>query len=122
MSASEQNTTKKIYWHRELPPLEADVLGEYTVEAVSGRAPGTLSRRDEVWDRCYAELMSHTQLRLEQEISRLGGDCAHVLGEQVDTRHDDARGEVWLRGRFTYVLYRLPRADEGPYFPRVQNR
>ena len=56
-----------------------------------------------------ADPMSRTHARLEQEIARLGGDFAHVLHESVDSRHDDARGEAWLRGRFTYVLYRLPK-------------
>jgi hypothetical protein len=50
--------------------------------------------------------MVQTRIRLEQEIERLGGDYAHVLGEVVDTRHDDAKGEAWLHGCFTYMLYR----------------
>ena len=110
MSTNPQDATKKIYWHRELPPLSADVIGEHVVEAVSGRVHNTLSRRDDLWARCYVELMDAAQARLTQEISRLGGDCAHVLREAVDTRHDDASGEMWLRGRFTYVLYRVPKA------------
>lgn len=85
-------------------------MDEHIVEAVSGRVPGTLAHRDEIWDRCYVELMAATNARLEQEIARLGGDFAHVLDESVDSRHDDALNEAWLRGRFTYVLYRLPRA------------
>jgi hypothetical protein len=110
MSTNTQDATKKIYWHRELPPLSADVIGEHVVEAVSSRVHNTLSHRDDLWDRCYGELMDAAQARLTQEISRLGGDCAHVLREAVDTRHDDASGEMWLRGRFTYVLYRVPKA------------
>jgi hypothetical protein len=110
MSTHVADTTKKIYWHRELPPLRAEIIGEHVVEAVSGRVPGTFSHRDELWDRCYADLMDAAHARLGQEIARLGGDCAHVLSEVIDARHDDARGEMWLRGRFTYVLYRLPQA------------
>lgn len=110
MSTNAQNATKNIYWHRELPPLRAELIGEHVVEAVSSRVPSTLSHRDEVWDRCYAELMEAAHARMTQEIARLGGDCAHVLGETIDTRHDDRSGETWLRGRFTYVLYRLPSA------------
>jgi hypothetical protein len=110
MNTNVGDTAKTIYWHRELPPLRAELIGEHVVEAVSSRVPSTLSHRDELWDRCYAELMDAAQARLRQEISRLGGDCAHVLREGVDTRHDDASGEMWLRGRFTYVLYRLPKA------------
>jgi hypothetical protein len=109
MSTNAQETAK-IYWHRELPPLRAEQIGEHAVEAVSTRVPSTLSHRDDLWDRCYAELMEAAHARLAQEISRLGGDCAHVLREAVDTRHDDVTGEMWLRGRFTYVLYRLPKA------------
>jgi hypothetical protein len=97
---------KAVYWHRELPPLDAEVMGEHTLEAASARVPGTLAHRDELWDRCYDDLMVQTRARLEQEIHRLGGDYAHVLGESVDSRHDEATGEAWLCGRFTYVLYR----------------
>jgi hypothetical protein len=95
-----------VYWHRELPPLSAEMMGEHVVEATSMRVPGTLSHRDELWDRCYQDLMVHARSRLEQEIVRLGGNCAHVLSESVDSKHDVARNEAWLRGRFTYVLYR----------------
>jgi hypothetical protein len=52
-----------------------------TIEAESVRVPGTLVHRDEVWDTCHADLMRRTVQRLEQEISRLGGDCAHVISE-----------------------------------------
>ena len=97
---------KVVYWHRDLPPLDAEVMGEHTLEAASSRVPGTFAHRDAVWDRCYEDLMVHTRARLEQEIDRLGGDCAHVLAESVDGRHDDATGEAWLNGRFTYVLCR----------------
>lgn len=99
-----------VYWHRELPPLEAEPIGDYIVEAVSQRVPGTLAHRDEIWDQCYTDLMNRTRVRIEQEVARLGGDFAHVVHESVDSRHDDARGEAWLRGRVAYVLYRLPKA------------
>jgi hypothetical protein len=100
--------SKTIYWHRELPPLDAEPVGEHIVEASSGRVSGTLVHRGELWDRCHAELMDRTRDRLSQEIARLGGDCAHVLDERIDSQHDDALGEAWLHGRFTYVLYRRP--------------
>jgi len=100
--------SKLIYWHRELPPLDAEPMGDHTVEATSGRVAGTLAHRDELWDQCYADLMDRTGARLSQEIARLGGDCAHVLDERIDSRHDDALGEAWLHGQFTYVLYRRP--------------
>jgi len=95
-----------VYWHRELPPIDATMLEEHTVEATSGRVAGTIAHRDELWDRCYRELTANAAARVVQEIARLGGDFAHVLNESIDSRHDDAAGEAWLHGRFVYVLYR----------------
>ena len=97
---------KIVYWHRELPPLSAQMMSEHTVEATSGRVPGTIAHRDELWDQCYQDLMAQTRLRLEQEVARLGGHYAHVLDESIDTRHDEATVETWLHGCFTYMLYR----------------
>src|SRR5579863_10275586 len=87
---------KTIYWHRELPPIEAETLGEHMVEAASKRVLNTLVHRDELWDLCYEDLMAQARARIEQEVARLGGDCAHVLDESVDSRHDDITGEAWL--------------------------
>jgi len=97
-----------VFWHRDLPPLDAELVGEHTVEATSARVAGTISHRDELWDRCYQALMANVHARLSQEIARLGGHYAHVHHESIDTRHDDAAGEVWLHGCFSYVLYRRP--------------
>jgi hypothetical protein len=106
MTTSATDTLKTVFWHRELPPLDADVVDAHTIEAVSMRVPGTIAHRDELWDRCYADLMAQAGRRLEQEIARLGGHYAHVHDESIDSRHDDALNEAWLHGRFTYVLYR----------------
>ena len=102
---------KVVYWHRELPPPDAEFLGEHTVEATSTRVPGTLAHRDELWEGCYADLMAQTRSRLEQEVSRLGGHYAHVIDETVDSRHDAVSGEAWLHGCFTYSLYRHKEKD-----------
>lgn len=102
------NTSRMVYWHRQLPPLEAELVAEHTVEANSSRVPGTIAHRDELWDRCYRELMANAESRLVQEIGRLGGDFAHVYDEAIDPKHDDAAGEAWLHGRFSYMLYRHP--------------
>lgn len=99
---------KRVYWHREPPPADAEMMAEHTIEAQSLRVPGTLAHRDEVWDTCHADLMRRTVQRLEQEISRLGGDCAHVLSESIEPKHDGATFEAWLHGRFEYALYRTP--------------
>ncbi len=98
-----------IYWHRELPPADAEIVGEHTLDATSDRVAGTIAHRDELWDRCYQSLMANTRSRLLQEIARLDGDYAHVLDESIDSRHDDAKGEAWLHGVFKYVLSRRAR-------------
>ena len=101
------NGHKVIYWHRDLPPLDSEAMGEHTLEATSCHVFGTLSHRDEQWDRCHDDLMAQTRDRLQQEVTRLGGDFAHVLQESIDTRHNEAAGEAWLHGRFTYMLFRV---------------
>ena len=104
-------SNKIIYWHRELPPLDAEAIGEHTVEAQCGRVPGTLAHRDELWNQCYEDLMAQVRIRLKQEIARLGGDYAHVLDESVESKHDAVTGEAWLHGFFTYMLYRAAQRD-----------
>jgi hypothetical protein len=99
---------KIIYWHRELVPLDAELMGDHTMEASSGRVAGTITHRDELWNRCYAQLMANTHARLAQEVARLGGRYAHVHDEAIDIRHDEATSEAWLHGRFSYMLYRRP--------------
>jgi hypothetical protein len=98
--------SKIIYWHRELPPSNAEAMGEHILEATSERIPGTLSHRDELWEQCYENLMAEARCRLEQEVARLGGHYAHVLSESVGSRHDEKSGESWLYGDFSYMLYR----------------
>ena len=108
MNAVGHDTSKIVYWHRDLPPLDAVLVGEHTVEAASGRVEGSLAHRGELWDRCYDDLKTEIRARLDQEVSRLGGHYAHVLDEVIEGRHDDAKGEAWLHGRYTYLLYRRP--------------
>jgi hypothetical protein len=95
----------RVYWHGELPPADAELMGEHVLEATSSRTPHTIAHRDEVWERCYQDLMTQARNRLEQEILRLGGSYAHVLDEHVESRSDAVTGESWLQGRFRYVLY-----------------
>ena len=97
---------KIVYWHRELPPLDGEILGEHVLEATSDRVNGSIERYGGLWDRCYAALMEHATARLAQEVARLGGHYAHVLDEHIDSRRDDVVNESWLYGRFSYVLYR----------------
>ncbi len=111
MNIPDNHHDKIIYWHRELPPLDAEVMAEHTLEATSSRVPGTISHRDDLWHRCYLELMESAQSRLAQEVTRLGGHYAHVHDEAIDIRHDDKAGDAWLHGCFTYVLYRRPPAS-----------
>lgn len=108
MTEPDDPTRQRIFWHRELPPLDAEMLGEHTLEATSSRVPGSLTQHGEEWGRCHHELMDLARARFAQEMERLGGDYVHVLDESIDARHDDRTNEGWLRGRFTYVLYRRP--------------
>ncbi len=101
-----QPDERVVYWHRELPPRDAEPIGDHTLEATSARVPGTLQHRDELWDRSYQDLLDRARVRLEQEIVRLGGDYARVVSEAVEPRHDDRTGEAWMYGRFDYALYR----------------
>lgn len=106
MNVIHHNEPKIVYWHRELVPLDAELVAEYTIEATSSRVAGTLAHRDDLWDRCYQELMANTASRLVREVARLGGHYAHVHHEAISPKHDAAAGEAWLQGCFTYILYR----------------
>jgi hypothetical protein len=94
----------KVFWHRELPPLSAEPIGQHFVEARSQHVKGDLAHRNDLWDQCYDDLMATARTRLQQEIARLDGDYAHVVEEFIDSRHNDATGEAWLQGRFSYML------------------
>jgi len=109
-ATKEPRSDVRVYWHRALPPLSAEPIGDHTLEASSSRVPRSLARRDDLWDRCYRELIANAESRLVQELARLGGDCARVYDESIESKRDDATGEAWLHGRFSYVLYRLPSA------------
>jgi hypothetical protein len=110
MNVGSNTDRKVVYWHRELPPLEAEVVASHTIEATSERVPGTIAHRDDLWQMCYDSLMAQAKMRLEQEVVRLGGHYAHVFDEAIDTRRDETKGEAWLHGQFDYILYR----DAGP--------
>ena len=47
-----------VFWHRQLPPVSAEVMGEHGLEVTSVHVPGTIARRDDLWDGCYADLMA----------------------------------------------------------------
>jgi hypothetical protein len=100
------NGATRVFWHRQLPPLAAEIMAEHTVEADSERIAGAFVHGDSLWGRCYDDLTQRTEARLLQEIARLGGDYAHVHDESITPKHDAAKGESWLHGRFTYMLYR----------------
>jgi hypothetical protein len=103
---AQDRTPKIVYWHRDWPPVDAEMIGEHTIEANSSRVPGTIAHRDELWDQCYGQLMANAEMRVAQEVQRLGGRVAPVYDEAIDPRHDQATGEAWLHGRFGYMLYR----------------
>jgi len=67
-----QKGAPRIYWHRELPPYDAQPMGEHIVEATSSPVPDTIARRDELWNRCRDDLMAKARERLTEEMVRLG--------------------------------------------------
>ena len=97
---------KWIYWHRDLPPLAAEMVGEHVVEATSSPVPSSFAHGGELWGRAYRELMENAETRMKQELDRLAGRYAHVLDECIDSKRDEKTGEAWLYGLFTYALYR----------------
>src|SRR5439155_5967915 len=70
MSTTVDSGPRTVYWHRELPPFEAEPMAEHTVEATSGRVPDTVIHRHELWDGCRMELTACADARLEQEVAR----------------------------------------------------
>lgn len=55
MVAFDDNKLRIVYWHRDLPPLEAELVAEHTVEANSSRVQGTIAHRDEMWNRRWRD-------------------------------------------------------------------
>jgi len=96
----------RIYWHRDLPPLDAELMGEHSVDATSAPVDYHFDQRDELWGRCAPSLREQLTARLDAEIDRLGGACAHVLEEDVTPHVDHPTGKYWLVGRVRYTLYR----------------
>ncbi|HKV46861.1 MAG TPA: hypothetical protein VJN69_02130 [Candidatus Acidoferrales bacterium] len=105
MNTTDATGCKTVYWHRELPPMNVEAIGEHIVEATSEHVANTMLHRDELWNRCYENLMANARVRIEQEIAQKGGSCAHVLHESVDSRSNDMTQEAWLHGQFRYMLY-----------------
>lgn len=103
--ADSDSSEKIVYFRRELPPLSESLEGEHTVEADSPHVP-MASHLDDVWTVCSDALTAEVVRRIEQEVHRQGGSCAHVVDEQVEPHHDYTTSTMWLRGRYTYVLYR----------------
>lgn len=101
----------RIYWHRDLPPLADELMGAHTLEAVSDAVEYRWADRDALWTECSASLKAHLTERLEQEIDRLGGSCAHVLEEDITPHVDYPTNRYWLIGRLNYTLYRHPAAS-----------
>ena len=83
-------------------------MNEHTVEATSSRVAGRSSTGTSSGIAATRSSWPTPVSRLAQEIARLGGHYAHVHDESIDTRHDDATGEAWLHGRFSYMLFRRP--------------
>jgi hypothetical protein len=111
MVRTERNTPPMLFWHRDLPPLNAAIVGEGTLEATSERVLGTLANRDALWIVARTADGGTHQTRAGDHHA---GGTAHVLSESIDTRRDDSTGETWLHGTFAYVLLATPVASPRP--------
>jgi hypothetical protein len=106
MTTTTDTPTQIVFWHRDLPPLEAEPLGEHTVEANSRHVLDTLAHRDELWEDCRLDLIAAAKRCIGQEVARLGGRFAHVLDERIEVKRDAVQSDAWMHGRYTYMLYR----------------
>jgi len=106
MTTATDTAKQVIFWHRDLPPLDAEPLSEHTVEANSRHVQDTLTHRDELWQDCRLDLVAAATRRLGQEVARLGGRFAHVLDERIEVKRDAVQSEAWMHGCYTYMLYR----------------
>ena len=57
---------------------------------------------------------ARARARIGDEVTRLGGSCAHVVDEVIAVRRDDGSGDFWLSGTFRYVMYVHPPAAITP--------
>ncbi len=99
---------KIIYWRRELPPLSEQIEGEHEVDATSPAMHYDFGARDTLWGRCYPLLLEAAEVRIAQEVERLGGSCAHIVDETVTVKLDDAAATFALRGAFRFIMYVHP--------------
>jgi|ETNmetMinimDraft_24_1059892.scaffolds.fasta_scaffold70897_1 hypothetical protein len=107
------DTEQRIYWHRDLPPLQDRIEGEHWITAKSDVIPHSLTHDSEVWGQCFPTLERNLEKRLLQEIERQGGHCAHILDERIRRKTHHADETCWLEGEYCYVLYLAP-ADDAP--------
>lgn len=101
---------KRLFWHRDLPPINAELAGEGIIAAASVRVRDTLAEGSALWECCLTDLKHEAHRRLEQERLRVRADYVHVLSEATYTRRDPQTGEAWLQGMFGYVLLGTPRS------------
>ena len=50
-SSDLRGVSQTVFWHRELPPLDGEVVAEHFLEATSDHVSGGISYRDELWSR-----------------------------------------------------------------------
>jgi hypothetical protein len=97
--------SKVIYWRNEVPPMHEQIEGEHVVEARSKAVHRSFGDHDDLWGQCYPDLMKTAAQRITDEVTRLGGSCAHVIDEAVNSKVNEGTSEFWLHGRFTFLMY-----------------
>lgn len=94
-----------VFWHRDLPPLDDEPVGEHEIVARSRATPFRYADRDALWHEVYPSLMEEATRRITAEVARLGGSSAHVIDEDISSSVDNQTNEYRLTGTFRFVLY-----------------
>jgi hypothetical protein len=61
-----------VYWHRDLPPVDAELMAEHTLEATSGRVAESIGQRA---GRVLSWALAPTELFTDLRKSDLAGEA-----------------------------------------------
>jgi hypothetical protein len=66
MTEEKEDRGQIVYWHRELPPVDAEMVSEHQVEAASSRIAGSIARGDAAWDQRTSGIHRANDRRTDQ--------------------------------------------------------
>ena len=105
-----KGSTPVVYWHRELPPRDADPIGSHTIEAISDQRTGTFVRRD-IRVGSLLSSADGAHRRPDRTGNRPAGRRLRARAGRPSSRGmTTAPAKPGCTGRFDYELYRARRA------------